>query len=388
MLFSKPLHEITFAEIDSFCRTWPEGIRVEYKQVLRTDHIPKVISSFANTVGGIWIIGVKTDKSGRAIFPIEGFPREPGIEDRITQSCSQGLYPSLLPDITIVDVSGSPNNVIVAVHVPESIEAPHAIENTTKVYIRRNSTTERIDLAEIDRVEYLLKRRREAELSRDVMLTQLARHSRLRNKISVRIGPQYPHGPLLTGDLLTQRVRSISDIRINSFPYPIREGYMAPAPYAVGTFRDEVYFATNFHGMIVYEERLEKSKPQREPEISSIHLESVTSCIHRGLTAAKILLNERTINLKLDVWVEGIAQSTVTYRVDNFPRQTDGYALDNTISAEARLLSEQLNDSGFRTQLLANLICQLMWPFNWHNRVEIESAVRGPIPPSTGQGSR
>jgi hypothetical protein len=214
-------------------------------------------------------------------------------------------------------------------------------------------------------------------LTRDSMLTQLASYSRLRDKVSVRIGPQYPHRPLLTRDLLTQRVRSIPGVRISPFVHPIREGYMAPAPYAANTFRDDVYFATNFHGMMVYEERLEKSQHLRQPETGIIHLENISSCINQGLTIAKILLNEITANLKLEVLAEGITNSTVVHRQGSSIRETGGYAIDNTSSAEAWLLSEQLNDSDFMTQVLIDLIYQLMWPFNWHNRDQIDNAVRG-----------
>ena len=56
-MFHTPLAEITFEQIENFCRTFPEGVRVEYKRELIKD-IPKVISSFANSSGGIWIIGV------------------------------------------------------------------------------------------------------------------------------------------------------------------------------------------------------------------------------------------------------------------------------------------------------------------------------------------
>jgi schlafen family protein len=377
MLFTKPLHEITFADIDAFCRAWPEGVRVEYKRELVARHIPKVVSSFANTGGGVWIIGVATGVDNLPVFPIRGVTREPGLEERITQTCYQNLYPPLLPEIKIIDVPGDPAKVIAVIQVPESVEAPHAVENTTKVYIRTNSTTEIIQLAEIDRIEYLLKRRREAELTRDDMLTQLARFSRLRDKIRVRIGPQYPHRPLLTRDLLTQRVKSIPGVRISPFVHPIREGYMAPDPHAARTFQDEVYFATNFHGMMVYEERLERSQHPRESGIGIIHLESVIYCIGQGFAIAKILLNEITENLKLEVLVEGIAQSTVVYMQGSYPREIDGYALDNTSSAEASLRSEQLNDSDFTIQLLVDLIYQLMWPFNWHNRDQIDSVVRG-----------
>ena len=55
-------------------------------------HIPKVISSFANTQGGIWIIGVTADKTtNRAILPIKGLTQDSGLEERITQSCYSNL---------------------------------------------------------------------------------------------------------------------------------------------------------------------------------------------------------------------------------------------------------------------------------------------------------
>lgn len=55
-MFHTPLGQITFEQVVDFCKTFPEGVRVEYKQE-PTKHIAKIISSFANTVGGIWIIG-------------------------------------------------------------------------------------------------------------------------------------------------------------------------------------------------------------------------------------------------------------------------------------------------------------------------------------------
>ena len=159
MLFSKPFHEITFQDVTEFCENWPEGVRVEYKDGVV--QIPKVVSSFANTQGGIWVIGVTADKAtNRVILPIKGFKRDTGLEERITQSCYSSLYPPLLPDILVLDVPDNDDNVIAIVRVHESMEAPHAIENTTRVYIRNNNTTERIELAEIDRIDYLLKRRR------------------------------------------------------------------------------------------------------------------------------------------------------------------------------------------------------------------------------------
>ena len=177
MLLSFTLDSLEFRDIEDFCRTWPEGVRFEYKRELAARHIPKVVSSFANTVGGVWIIGVATGVDNLPVFPIRGFPRESGIDERITQACYQNLYPPLLPEIKIIDVPGAGGNVVAVVQILESVDAPHALENSTKVYIRTNSTTEIIQLAEIDRIEYLLKRRQQPEQRREEMIHGMATRS-------------------------------------------------------------------------------------------------------------------------------------------------------------------------------------------------------------------
>jgi len=89
---------VTYAQVLDFCRTFTEGVRVEYKrEVVST---PKVVSSFANTVGGIWVIGVDADKkTNRAVLPPVGLEQRPGIEEQIVQSAQSGIYPSVTPDV-------------------------------------------------------------------------------------------------------------------------------------------------------------------------------------------------------------------------------------------------------------------------------------------------
>ena len=60
MLFTKPQNEITFADVENFCQEFGEGVRVEYKREIK--HVPKIVSSFANTHGGVFIIGAETDE--------------------------------------------------------------------------------------------------------------------------------------------------------------------------------------------------------------------------------------------------------------------------------------------------------------------------------------
>ena len=52
IMFNLSKEEITFEVIETFCREWQEGVRVEYKQEIKD--IPKIVSSFANTQGGVF----------------------------------------------------------------------------------------------------------------------------------------------------------------------------------------------------------------------------------------------------------------------------------------------------------------------------------------------
>ena len=50
-MFAKLATDITFSDVKDFCRKFGEGVRVEYKREIQ--HIPKTVSAFANTQGGV-----------------------------------------------------------------------------------------------------------------------------------------------------------------------------------------------------------------------------------------------------------------------------------------------------------------------------------------------
>ena len=90
-MFTKPIDEITFEDVESFCKEWGEGVRVEYKREVAEikGKIPIIVSSFANFYGGIFFLGVKADKTkNEVIFPIQGIPDTPGIEEQIHTECA------------------------------------------------------------------------------------------------------------------------------------------------------------------------------------------------------------------------------------------------------------------------------------------------------------
>jgi hypothetical protein len=65
MLFSKPLADITAQDIRDFCARFREGLRIEYKQELSESvrkKLPAIVSSFANSFGGILLVGVRAER--------------------------------------------------------------------------------------------------------------------------------------------------------------------------------------------------------------------------------------------------------------------------------------------------------------------------------------
>ena len=172
-MFTKLASDITFSDIEDFCREFSEGVRVEYKRDIDIKkHIPKIVSSFANTSGGIFLIGVETDSTNQVKFPIQGIAKRRGIEEQIQQSTLTGIYPAVTPEVITYEVPNT-SNIVVIVRVDESPQAPHAIQNSTRVYIRTGSITQPYDepqLAEIDRIEYMLKRRgRSQEITQQIL---------------------------------------------------------------------------------------------------------------------------------------------------------------------------------------------------------------------------
>ena len=57
------------------------------------------------------------------------------------QSALTGIYPAVMPEVIICDVPGETDRVVVVVRVEESQQAPHAIQNSTRVYVTLNTAS-------------------------------------------------------------------------------------------------------------------------------------------------------------------------------------------------------------------------------------------------------
>ena len=136
------------------------------------------------------------------MFPIQGIPERTGFEEQILQSALTGIYPAVIPEVIIRDVPNS-KNVVVIVRVDESVQTPHAIQNSTRVYIRTGSVTQPYKLADTDRIAYMFKRREDAQVVSNQILDRIEERAEFlcatdTPNLTVIIRPMFPYRSVIS----------------------------------------------------------------------------------------------------------------------------------------------------------------------------------------------
>jgi hypothetical protein len=207
---------ITLAHVRDFCGRLSEGLRVEYKRDFDAnvrEKLPKVVSSFANSHGGVLVVGVNA-VNGEPQVPFEGFepPAREELVLTVENICLQNIYPPVLPRTTVVP-SDVGNRVFLVIEVEESGEAPHAIENSKKVYVRTGNAANPYDLADVDLIIDLIKRRKEPLELRDRLEKSAEGRAEKwvmspQSYVQVTICPRFPRSALCSSDEVYDFVRN------------------------------------------------------------------------------------------------------------------------------------------------------------------------------------
>jgi hypothetical protein len=227
MLFSRSISELKTADVEEFCSRFREGLRVEYKSTFDANvknKIPRVISSFANSYGGILVIGVNA-QNGTPQEPFDGIQfedREPRLT--VENICRTNIFPEVLIYQNLVPSRVTGRSFLV-IQVNESPKAPHAIENSTQVYVRSGDSANPTKIADMQMLERLIRRRRDVLQRWDAFFTESLA---LADAISVfstvallemRIGPLYPT------DVLISREKVFSFLADSNVWSPLRFGH-------------------------------------------------------------------------------------------------------------------------------------------------------------------
>jgi len=214
----------------------PEGIRLEYKSQVPQgdsdlkDEMAKAISSFANTFGGYFVVGISTDADGNPVA-MNGVPAVPGYSQRVASIGYQDVYPPLIPTVSN-PIALANGNVIYVVYQDLSLEAPHFRTRRRGAYVRTNEFSQRFEpqLATWDELRFLANRRAEAVRLRDSFISQSReRGGRLipqevwnRNPSTLMVwtSPAFPARPLVDHGSLQDAIER-SRVRTRGAMFPL-----------------------------------------------------------------------------------------------------------------------------------------------------------------------
>lgn len=171
MLSTKPINEISFQDVVEFCSELnKENLFLEYKSEFPSNNsLAKEISAFANTNGGLLIIGVDdVDSIPRA--PFEGFtPDQTNYEQKIEQILISRVKPPLFPQVKVTEqIDGK---IFIVIRISESDITPHIID-TNKIYIRTGESSNPLDTASWDKALWLHDRRKKSISFREFLLNE------------------------------------------------------------------------------------------------------------------------------------------------------------------------------------------------------------------------
>ena len=173
-IFTKNISEITFSDVSVFCdRKITEGTQVEYKgHIPDNEKIAKIVSSFANTYGGVLIIGV--DAPDRIpVTPVLGTSYDSGLEEKITSICLDIINPPIIPQVAVCRRDDDRKKCAIIIRVAESDQTPHRVDDEKGIYIRANSQSRPVR-AKFEEIEWLMNRRIKAIENRERLLSRAA----------------------------------------------------------------------------------------------------------------------------------------------------------------------------------------------------------------------
>lgn len=264
---------IILAHVRDFCGKFNEGLRVEYKRDFDAnvrEKLPKVISSFANSHGGVLVIGVNT-VNGAPQPPFEGFepPAREEFALTVENICLQNITPPVLPRTTVVP-SDVGNRVFLVIEVEESGEAPHAIENSKKVYVRTGNAANPYDLADVDLIIDLVKRRKEPlELRNRLTESAESRAERWvtgpQSYAQVTICPRFPRSALCSSEEVYDFLQNTRwDFIMRNYLRRVPDGIAGQLPQLAAT--SAAYEEVNRFGLLLIRTQFRKRPWNGHPD--------------------------------------------------------------------------------------------------------------------------
>jgi len=153
------LEDVTYDILEVFCQQQAEeDIDLDYKAAFPND-IDRIICAFANTQGGIILLGISEHGKRRIpICPPGGIEGDPDVlRQRILNKAYDAIYPPVEPEVKVVSVPGTNNHVVVVRVTPSSLL--HAVDHRSRIYIRSLDNNRGYALASLPTLQWLWDKR-------------------------------------------------------------------------------------------------------------------------------------------------------------------------------------------------------------------------------------
>jgi len=169
-IFSLQIDDIKYDDVLAFCdKQLEEGIDLDYKADWPND-LEKIICSFANTQGGIVLIGVQEEGKSRLpkCPPVGIVGMADVLRQKVLNLSFDAVFPPIVPEVAVCQFPSQNDRFVVIVRVNPS-RLMHAVERRTRIYIRSEDSSRGYTLASLPDLRWLSDQRQESQELRETL---------------------------------------------------------------------------------------------------------------------------------------------------------------------------------------------------------------------------
>jgi hypothetical protein len=402
-IFNKPASQVTEADLAQLSQDGAvESIRLEFKSnVPDKDETLKKLSSFANTFGGMMIVGAKANSTDGRLQDLPGVDEQAGYKQKVIQWCFDSTSPPLNVAVSdAIPAPGGQGKVCYVVQADQSDVAPHFVNGRKGVWVRSDEFSQRYEpiLAQENEIRHLLDRRKLVNERRSALLvrsqrrfeTLLSRPAEPGGEISSRptvgpllprvqicFGPRFPARPVCGQEELGKMIQALHvSWRQTTFPsvnsrcISQHESMLRITPEDAANRKGMI--EANIWGLIYYGTQLEieigpkQTDGQHQNSTSGIHLYRFLGYILVCAEHAKRMIKHLAYEgpLTVNVAIDGILGIPWLYSDNGFgifrrpaSELDDGFSLSLPATTD-RLIHQ-------RDALVADVLQQSLFGMNW-----------------------
>jgi len=283
-IFTKPLPQVDASDLQELVHDRAvENLRLEFKlEVPDKDETLKKLSAFANTLGGLMVVGAKASGKDGRITELSGVDTISGFRQKVVDWCFKGVSAPL--EVEVSDAIPSPagdGKVIYVIGVAESGVAPHFLNGRNGVWIRTNEFSGRYEpgLADENELRHLFDRRKLVLERREAVIRRARKRyeafadntnrdragnlTNLGSTLELAVVPRFPVTPLCKQEHLKPLLlKSAATARQTSFP-DLTRGIIAQHESVLvlhAAAEDYSIFAADIWGLVFYGTRIDDNR--------------------------------------------------------------------------------------------------------------------------------